>query len=80
MGNRQPGGGRDAGNDKKDEKDKKKKYEPPVPTRIGKKEKAIKGSRSNQSIATSFATHSMSFETAALRANQGLSLNGRRVY
>lgn len=43
MGNRQPGGGRDAGNDKKDEKDKKKKYEPPVPTRIGKKKKRSKG-------------------------------------
>jgi len=44
MGNRQPGGGRDAGNgDKKDDKDKKKKYEPPVPTRIGKKKKRSKG-------------------------------------
>lgn len=44
MGNRQPGGGRDAGNgDKKDDKDKKKKYEPPVPTRIGKKKKRAKG-------------------------------------
>lgn len=44
MGNRQPGGGRDAGNgDKKDDKDKKKKYEPPVPTRIGKKKKRVKG-------------------------------------
>jgi len=43
MGNRQPGG-RDAGNgDKKDDKDKKKKYEPPVPTRIGKKKKRTKG-------------------------------------
>lgn len=44
MGNRQPGGGRDAGNgDKKDDKDKKKKYEPPVPTRIGKKKKRSTG-------------------------------------
>lgn len=42
MGNRQPGAGRDLG-DKKDDKDKKKKYEPPVPTRIGKKKKKTKG-------------------------------------
>jgi len=42
MGNRQPGAGRDFG-DKKDDKEKKKKYEPPVPTRIGKKKKKTKG-------------------------------------
>jgi len=42
MGNRQPGAGRETG-DKKDDKDKKKKYEPPVPTRIGKKKKRTKG-------------------------------------
>lgn len=42
MGNRQPGAGREPG-DKKDDKDKKKKYEPPVPTRIGKKKKRTKG-------------------------------------
>ncbi|RNA33917.1 26S protease regulatory subunit 4 [Brachionus plicatilis] len=43
MGNRQGGLGRDLGGDKKDDKDKKKKYEPPVPTRIGKKKKRTKG-------------------------------------
>ncbi|CAF0992289.1 unnamed protein product [Brachionus calyciflorus] len=43
MGNRQGGVGRDLGGDKKDDKDKKKKYEPPVPTRIGKKKKRTKG-------------------------------------
>lgn len=42
MGNRQPGRGNEGG-DKKDDKDKKKKYEPPVPTRIGKKKKRTKG-------------------------------------
>lgn len=29
--------------DKKDDKDKKKKYEPPIPTRVGKKKKRVKG-------------------------------------
>lgn len=43
MGNRQGGVGRDLGGEKKDDKDKKKKYEPPVPTRIGKKKKRTKG-------------------------------------
>lgn len=43
MGNRQGGLGRDLGGEKKDDKDKKKKYEPPVPTRIGKKKKRTKG-------------------------------------
>lgn len=39
MGNQQAGG---HPGDKKDDKDKKKKYEPPIPTRVGKKKK-IKG-------------------------------------
>lgn len=43
MGNRQGGVGRDLAGEKKDDKDKKKKYEPPVPTRIGKKKKKTKG-------------------------------------
>ena len=32
-----------AGGDKKDDKDRKKKYEPPIPTRVGKKRKKVKG-------------------------------------
>ncbi|XP_071957687.1 26S proteasome regulatory subunit 4 [Antedon mediterranea] len=46
MGQNQSGlpnsGGQGQGGDKKDDKDKKKKYEPPVPTRVGKKRK-VKG-------------------------------------
>jgi 26S proteasome regulatory subunit T2 len=29
--------------DKRDDKDKKKKYEPPIPTRVGKKRRRTKG-------------------------------------
>jgi 26S proteasome regulatory subunit T2 len=43
MGNKQPGAGRDGNGAGKDDKDKKKKYEPPVPTRLGKKKKTRKG-------------------------------------
>lgn len=39
-GQNQSGG---TGNDKKEEKDKKKKYEPPIPTRVGKKKRRTKG-------------------------------------
>ncbi|XP_063717214.1 26S proteasome regulatory subunit 4 [Symsagittifera roscoffensis] len=42
MGQNQSGPGGGAGGDKKDDKDKKK-YEPPVPTRIGKRKKRGKG-------------------------------------
>lgn len=41
MGNQQSGGRGQGG--KKDEKGEKKKYEPPVPTRVGKKRKRAKG-------------------------------------
>jgi len=42
MGNQQSGSGGGAGKDKGD-KTEKKKYEPPVPTRVGKKRKRVKG-------------------------------------
>jgi 26S proteasome regulatory subunit T2 len=42
MGNQQSGAGGGAGKDKGDQKEKKK-YEPPVPTRVGKKRKRVKG-------------------------------------
>jgi len=42
MGNQQSGSGGGAGKDKGD-KTEKKKYEPPVPTRVGKKRKKVKG-------------------------------------
>jgi len=42
MGNQQSGAGGGAGKDKGD-KAEKKKYEPPVPTRVGKKRKRVKG-------------------------------------
>lgn len=42
MGQSQSGSG-GSGGDKKDGQDKKKKYEPPVPTRVGKKKRRIKG-------------------------------------
>jgi|LakMenE18May11ns_1017448.scaffolds.fasta_scaffold6596777_1 26S proteasome regulatory subunit T2 len=42
MGNQQSGpGGNGSGGDKKNEKEKKR-YEPPVPTRVGKKRKQVK--------------------------------------
>ena len=41
MGNQQSGSGGEGG--KKNEKGEKKKYEPPVPTRVGKKRKKTKG-------------------------------------
>ena len=41
MGNQQSGAGGEGG--KKNEKGEKKKYEPPVPTRVGKKRKKAKG-------------------------------------
>jgi len=41
MGNQQSGSGGEGG--KKNEKGEKKKYEPPVPTRVGKKRKKVKG-------------------------------------
>ncbi|KFB53206.1 AGAP003215-PA-like protein [Anopheles sinensis] len=40
MGQNQSAG---SGGDKKDDKDKKKKYEPPIPTRVGKKKRKAKG-------------------------------------
>lgn len=43
MGQNQSGAGRGQGADRKDDKEKKRKYEPPVPTRIGKKTKRGKG-------------------------------------
>ncbi|GFO04139.1 26S protease regulatory subunit 4 [Plakobranchus ocellatus] len=43
MGQRQSGGTGGQGNDKGDDKEKKRKYEPPVPTRVGKKKKRTKG-------------------------------------
>jgi len=42
MGNQQSGSGGGGGKDKGD-KAEKKKYEPPVPTRVGKKRKKVKG-------------------------------------
>ena len=42
MGNQQSGAGSD-GSGKKNDKGEKKKYEPPVPTRVGKKRKRVKG-------------------------------------
>jgi len=42
MGNQQSGAGGGGGKDKGD-KTEKKKYEPPVPTRVGKKRKRVKG-------------------------------------
>jgi len=42
MGNQQSGAGGGSGKDKGDQKEKKK-YEPPVPTRVGKKRKRVKG-------------------------------------
>lgn len=42
MGNQQSGAGGGGGKDKGD-KTEKKKYEPPVPTRVGKKRKKVKG-------------------------------------
>ena len=41
MGNQQSGSGGEGG--KKNDKGEKKKYEPPVPTRVGKKRKKTKG-------------------------------------
>merc|ERR1712110_87616 len=41
MGNQQSGSGGEGG--KKNDKGEKKKYEPPVPTRVGKKRKRVKG-------------------------------------
>jgi len=41
MGNQQSGSGGEGG--KKNDKGEKKKYEPPVPTRVGKKRKKVKG-------------------------------------
>ncbi len=41
MGNQQSGAGGEGG--KKNDKGEKKKYEPPVPTRVGKKRKKVKG-------------------------------------
>uniref|UniRef100_A0A2C9K354 AAA+ ATPase domain-containing protein n=1 Tax=Biomphalaria glabrata TaxID=6526 RepID=A0A2C9K354_BIOGL len=43
QGQRQSGGTGGQGNDKGDDKDKKRKYEPPVPTRVGKRKKKSKG-------------------------------------
>jgi len=43
MGNRQAGPGGGSGGEKGDDKEKKRKYEPPVPTRVGKKKKRTKG-------------------------------------
>jgi len=40
MGQRQSGG---TGNEKGDDKEKKRKYEPPVPTRVGKRKKRTRG-------------------------------------
>ena len=42
MGNQQSGAGGEGGG-KKNDKGEKKKYEPPVPTRVGKKRKRVKG-------------------------------------
>lgn len=43
MGNQQSGSGSGgAGGGKKNEKEKKR-YEPPIPTRVGKKRKKVKG-------------------------------------
>lgn len=43
MGQAQSGGGGQGGDKKDDNKDKKPKYEPPVPSRVGKKKKVQKG-------------------------------------
>lgn len=43
MGNQQSGAGGAGGGKDKGEKGEKKKYEPPVPTRVGKKRKRVKG-------------------------------------
>jgi len=43
MGQRQSGGTGGSGNDKGDDKEKKRKYEPPVPTRVGKRKKRTRG-------------------------------------
>ena len=46
MGNQQSGAGGEGGG-KKNDKGEKKKYEPPVPTRVGKKRKRVKGKDKN---------------------------------
>jgi len=51
MGNQQSGAGGGPGKDKGD-KTEKKKYEPPVPTRVGKKRKKVKGADSAYKLPT----------------------------
>jgi len=43
MGQKQSGGSGGQGGDKSEDKDKKRKYEPPIPTRVGKKKKKTRG-------------------------------------
>ncbi|KAL8590059.1 ATPase of 26S proteasome regulatory subunit 4 [Nucella lapillus] len=43
QGQKQSGGSGGQGGDKSEDKDKKRKYEPPIPTRVGKKKKRSRG-------------------------------------